>query len=400
MSYRQLVCAAALAPAALLVGCGDKKAPVAGPAAAEVTTIAVESREVPYLYEFVGQTESSQQVEIRARVEGFLEKRVYIEGAPVKSGQVMFTMDRKPFEAALKAAEGELAQQRARLTTTRANLNRVRPLVAEDALAKKELDDAQGQEQAAAAAVEAAQAKVVNAKLNLGYTTITSPVAGLSSFAKVQDGAYVNAQNSLLTYVAKLDPMRVNFSVSENETLRLRSDISKGRLKPSKDDKYMVDVVLADGSTYPTQGRVTFTDAAFSDQTGTFLIRAELPNPQGALRPGQFVRVKVHGFTRTNAIVVPQTAVQEGARGTYVWVVGPEGKAAQRNVEAGNWMGDNWMVDSGLKDGEHVIVGGFMKLAPGVPVKEQPAVAAVPNTSAAGAPAAPTSKPASGTSKP
>jgi membrane fusion protein, multidrug efflux system len=392
----QLICLAALVPAALLGGCGGKQAPSAGPAAAEVTTVAVQSRDVPYLYEFVGQTESSQQVEIRARVEGFLEKRMYTEGAPVKTGQVMFMMDRKPFEAALAAAQGELAQQKARLITARANLDRVRPLVADDALAKKELDDAQGTEQAAAAAVESAQAKVVNAKLNLGYTTISAPVAGLSSFAKVQDGAYVNAQNSLLTYVAKMDPMRVNFSVSENETLRLRSDISKGRLKPSKDEKYLVDVVLADGTTYPTQGRVTFTDAAFSDQTGTFLIRAELPNPQGTLRPGQFVRVKVHGFTRTNAIIVPQVAVQEGPRGTYVWTVGPDGKAAQRTVEAGNWMGDNWMVDSGLKNGDHVIVGGFMRLAPGVPVKE--AVAEAPNTAVVGAPAAPASKPASGAS--
>ncbi|AMO21882.1 efflux RND transporter periplasmic adaptor subunit [Ramlibacter solisilvae] len=389
MSYRQLMCVAALVPIALAGGCGGgKKAPAAGPMVAEVTTVTVQSREVPYLYEFVGQTESSQQVEIRARVEGFLEKRMYTEGTPVKPGQVMFVMDKKPFQAALQAAEGELAQQKARLTTARANLNRVRPLVQEDALAKKELDDAQGQEQAAAAAVESAQAKVINAKLNLGYTTITAPVAGLSSFAKVQDGAYVNAQNSLLTYVAKLDPMRVNFSVSENETLRLRSDLSKGRLKPSQDDKYMVDVVLADGSTFPTAGRITFADAAFSETTGTFLIRAELPNPQGTLRPGQFVRVKVRGFSRLNAIIVPQVAMQEGPRGTYVWIVGPDGKAAQRTVEAGVWMGDNWLVDSGLKDGEHVIVGGFLKLAPGVAVKETPAAASPASAPASAAAAA------------
>jgi len=394
------MCVAALLPAAaLLGGCGGKEAKPTTPTVAEVSTITVQSREVPYLYEFVGQTQSSQQVEIRARVDGFLEKRTYTEGAPVKPGQVMFLMDRKPFEAALQAAEGELAQQKARLFTTRANLNRVRPLVEDDALAKKELDDAQGAEQAAAAAVEAAQAKVINAKLNLGYTTISSPVAGLSSFAKVQDGAYVNPENSLLTYVAKLDPMLVNFSISENETLRLRSDLSKGRLKPSADGKYLVDVVLADGTTYPKPGRVTFTDAAFSDQTGTFLIRAEIPNAEGTLRPGQFVRVKVRGFTRASAIIVPQSAVQEGPRGSYVWVVGPDGKAAQRTVEAGAWMGDNWMVDSGLKDGDHVIVGGFIKLAPGVPVKEQPAAAAAP---AASGPAAATggdpSKPASGAS--
>jgi membrane fusion protein (multidrug efflux system) len=275
----------------------------------------------------------------------------------------------------MKAARAELAQQQARLATARANLARVKPLVADDALAAKDLDDATGQEQAAAAAVEAAAAKVTDAQLNLGYVTITSPVAGISSFAKVQDGAYVSAANSLLTYVAKLDPMRVNFSLSENESLRVQEEIAKGKLVKAPNDDYGVELLLADGSTYPAQGRVTFADAAFSQETGTFLLRAELPNPKGQLRPGQFVRVKVSGFTRPNSIVVPQRAVQQGPRGQFVWSVDGEGKVIQRPVEAGDWLGDQWLVTGGLRTGERVVVDGFMRLAPGVVVsaKEVPA---------------------------
>ena len=359
----------ALAALTLPAAC-RKEAPA--PAAAQpaaVSALAVKAQTVPVVFEFVGQTESSQQVEIRARVEGFLEKRVYQEGSFVQPGQVLFTMDSKPFEAQLSSAKGELAQQQARLTTARANLARVKPLVQDNALAAKDLDDATGQEQAAAAAVQAASAKVTDATLKLGYTSITSPLAGLSSFAKVQDGAYVSASNSLLTYVARLDPMRVNFNLSENESLRVRDEVSRGILVAAPNDNYQVEVVLADGSVFPSNGRITFADAAFSQETGTFLLRAEVPNAQGQLRPGQFVRVQVIGFTRPNAIVVPQRAVQQGPKGPYVWLVDGEGKAQQRPVEAGDWLGDQWLVSRGLSDGEKVVVDGFMRLAPGMPVQ-------------------------------
>lgn len=365
----------ALLAVALLAAC-SRKEPEKPPAQpSEVDVQVVKTQTVPVTFEFVGQTESSQQVEIRARVNGFLERRVYTEGAYVKAGEVMFLMDAKPFEASLKAARAELAQQQARLSTARANLARVKPLVADDALAVKDLDDATGQEQGAAAAVEAAAAKVTDAQLNLSYVTITSPVAGISSFAKVQEGAYISATNSLLTYVAKLDPMRVNFSLSENESLRVQEEVAKGQLLKAPADDYGVELLLADGSTFPAQGRITFADAAFSQETGTFLLRAELPNPKGQLRPGQFVRVKVAGFTRPNSIVVPQRAVQQGPRGEFVWTVDGENKAIQRPVEAGDWLGDQWLVTSGLKNGERVVVDGFMRLAPGVVVraKEVPA---------------------------
>ncbi len=303
----------------------------------------------------------------------------------MKAGQIMFLQDPKPFQAQLDAAKGALAQQQARLATARANLARVKPLVAQNALSQKDLDDATGQEQAAAAAVETAKAQVEEARLNLGYTTIYTPVTGLSSFAKVQDGAYVNAENSLLTTVDQVDPIWVNFSLSENDVLQYRAERESGRLKAPKDGDYIIEAVLADGSTFDQKGRITFANASYNQQTGTFLLRATIPNPKAVLRPGQFIRVRILGATRPDAIVVPQAAVQKGAQGHFVFVV-KDGKAELRNVEVGRWYKDDWFITSGLQAGEKVIVDGAMKVAPGAPVKVVEAAAA---PAAGAAPTAP-----------
>ncbi|WP_322057825.1 efflux RND transporter periplasmic adaptor subunit [Paraburkholderia sp. J63] len=334
-----------------------------------VDVINVALRDVPVMFDYVGQTESSQQVEIRARVNGFLEKRVYEEGSMVHQGDVMFQMDRKPFQASLDAAQAEYAQQKARLDTAQANLNRVRPLAAKNALSQKDLDDSVGQEQAAAAALEQARANVTSAKLNLGYTTITAPVTGLSSFAKKQDGSYIDASNSLLTYVAKLDPMWINFSLSENEMLNLRSQTKSGALKLPQIGELEAVIVLADGSIYPQRGHIKFADASLSEETGTYLIRAEVPNPNGTLRPGQFVRIKLLGAQRASAVAVPQVAVQQGPRGAFVWTVDKDGKAQQRAVETGEWNGNDWVISSGLHAGDHVVIDNTLKLMPDAPVK-------------------------------
>lgn len=233
--------------------------------------------------------------------------------------------------------------------------------------------------------MEAAKANVINAELNLGYCTITSPVSGLSSFAKLQEGTYVDPQNSLLTYVARLDPMRVNFSLSENEALRFKEQIAKKKLNAPSDEKWQVEVLLADGSVYPQRGRLTFSDASFSEDTGTFLVRAEVANPNGALRPGQFVRVNLLGATRPGSFVVPQRALQQGPRGEFVWVLGKEGKAEPRMVQTGEWLGQSWSISSGLRAGEKIIVDGTVKLAPGVPVKVLGEAQATPDAAAAGA---------------
>lgn len=379
-----LLLTTALLTTALLAGCGDKQPEKKAPPVAEVPALTLQAGSVDVAQEFVGQTESSQQVEIRARVAGYLDRRLYNEGTLVEAGQPLFQIDPKPFQAQLASAKAELAEQQARLTTARANLKRVKPLAEQDAVSKKELDDAVGSDAAAAASVEAAKAKVQQNELDLSYTYITSPVRGLSSFAKQQPGSYINASNSLLTYVAALDPMRVNFSISENEVLQMRAQQEKGELATGGKNKFVVKIKLADGSQYKQDGHITFSDAAFNENTGSFLIRAEFPNPKGELRPGQFVRVSVSGISRPNAFTVPQKAVQQGPRGTFVWLI-KDGKAMQRPVQTGEWSGDNWVIRQGLESGDQVIVDGFLKLAPDAPVKAVAASAAPAAAAAASA---------------
>lgn len=359
----------ALGMACGVAACHDETPVASARPPVNVDVINVALRDVPVVFDYVGQTESSQQVEIRSRVNGFLEKRLYEEGAMVHQGDVMFQMDRKPFQAALDAARAEYAQQKARLDTAQANLNRVRPLAAKNALSQKDLDDSIGQEQAAAAALEQARANVTSAELNLGYTTIKAPVTGLSSFAKKQDGSYLDASNSLLTYVAKLDPMWINFSLSENEMLNLRSQTKSGALKLPQIGELEAVIVLADGSVYPYRGHIKFADASLSEETGTYLIRAEVPNPTGSMRPGQFVRIKLLGAQRANAVAVPQVAVQQGPRGAFVWTVDKDNKAQQRAIETGEWNGNDWVVSSGLHVGDHVVIDNTLKLMPDAQVK-------------------------------
>ncbi|VWC69374.1 RND family acriflavine resistance protein A [Burkholderia lata] len=354
-----------------LVVCAGCKKPAGAPAlgAPQVTVVTVAQRDTPVDFEFTAQTQSSHEVEIRARVDGFLDKRTYVEGQMVKAGETLFLMDHKPFEATLQTAKGQLAQQQARLNVAKENLARVRPLAAQNALSKKDLDDAVGNAQQAEAAVIAAQGQVQTAQLNLGYTTIKSPITGLSSFARQQDGSYVTATaNGLLTYVYQLDPMWVNFSISENELLKYRDEISRGKLRFPQSDEFVVTLVLADGSEFPERGRINFANPAFSTETGTFLVRAVFENPKGTLRPGQFVRARVSGATRPAAVLVPQRAVLQGARSHFVWVVDNASKAHQRVVEVGEWHGDDWFITDGLKAGERVVVDGAIRVAPDTPL--------------------------------
>lgn len=353
----------------LLAGCGKEEAKPQARPPVEVSVLKIEPRDTPVDFEYVGQSESSRQVQIVARVNGFLDKRVYTEGSLVKAGQVMFLQDQKPFQASLNAAKAALAEQEARLRTSSTDLDRVKPLAELNALSQKDLDDATGRQQAAAAAVDMAKAEVEQAELNLGYTTITTPVTGLSSYARVQEGAYINPQNSLLTFVAQVDPIWLNFTLSENDMLAHRASLEKGELRAPKEQAYVIQALLADGSIFPHKGRITFADAEFNQETGTYLIRATLPNPDATLRPGQFVRVRVSGNVRPNAILVPQEAVLQGAQGHFVFVVNKESKAEIRGVRTGEWHGKEWFITEGLEPGDLVVKDGVMKLAPGAPVK-------------------------------
>ncbi|MFI5181419.1 MAG: efflux RND transporter periplasmic adaptor subunit [Thermoanaerobaculia bacterium] len=347
-----------------LGGCTKAKS-TAAPPAPVVSVADVAPADVPVTTEFVAQTQSSHLVNIQARVSGFLDKRMYTEGDVVKSGQVLFQMDPKPFQAQLTQAEAALAQAQAANDTARLNLNRTKPLTELKALSQKDLDDATGQFQSTAAAVEQAKAQVETARLNLSYTTITSPVTGVSSSARQTDGTYIGVENSLLTTVAVLSPMWVNFSLSENQMQTYRDQEAKGLLRMPKNHSFTVEIILVDGSIFPHTAQITFAEPSFNAQTGTFLIRGTVENPEGLLRPNQFVRARLNGATRPKAILVPQRAVQQGSKGHFVWVVGSGGKVEQRPVTVGEWHGDDWFIFEGLRVGDRVVTDGGLTLQPG-----------------------------------
>lgn len=351
--------------AALCAGCGGSNEQAVEPPPLPVTVLTVVAANVPVSQVFVAQTQSSQAVNIQARVSGFLDRRVYREGAMVKAGQILFEMDKKPFQAQVDGAAAALQRHQAALEVAEANLARVKPLVEQNALSQKELDDAKGQYEQAAAAVAQSKAQLEAAQLDLSYATIRSPVDGVSSFAAVADGTYLDAQNAQLTTVSVLSPMWINFSLSENELNRMRRERSEGLVEVPKNGQFDVEIELVDGSVFPHKGKITFADPSFNADTGTFLIRAVVDNPEGILRPNQYVRTRVMGAIRPNAIMIPQRAVQLNSQGHYVWVVDSDDKVELRPVIVGDWDGDNWVIDQGLSSGDRVVVDGSQRLAVG-----------------------------------
>ncbi len=351
-----------------LAACDDPQ--VKTPPPAEVNTITVTAKTIPVKSAFVAQVESAHQVEIVARVNGFLDKILYNEGEVVQQGQDMFLMDQKPFIAQVEAAQASLANHKAQLWTAQANLDRIEPLAELDAASKSDRDNAIGAAQSAEAALHQAEARLEQAELDLSYTEIKSPVTGVSGEAKVREGAYLSVGvTGDLSYVAQLDPIWVDFSVSQNQLGKNRKEIKAGRLIIPPNHQYTVKVYLADGSLYPHTGTVSFVDPTFNSDTGTFLIKAELANPDAILRPGMFVKAVMEGAKRPNALTVPQRAVQQTSNGHMVHVVNKESKAEVRPVVVGDWIGKDWVIEDGLKANDQVITDGFMRLAPGMPVK-------------------------------
>ncbi len=357
--------------ATALAGCSNHEKPKGPPPAVEVVAITIQPRTMPAVFPFVAQIQSSHQVDVMARVSGFLEKISYPEGQQVSKGQVLFQIDRKPFLAAADAAKAEVEIRKSQLWTARASFNRIKPLADQNAASKSDLDNAIGAVKSAEAGLQQAKANLDKANLDLGYTTITSPVSGVAGQSKIREGGYIAAgsQAATLTYVAKLDPVWVDFSVSQNEQADLRREVASGRTVPPKGNRFTVDLELSDGSRYPQVGVVNFADPSFSKDTGTFQVRAEIPNPKGILRPGMFVKAYVMGATRPNALAVPQKSVQQTANGHVIFIANQKGQAELRPVTVGDWVGQDWIINQGLKAGERVIVDGFMKLAPGMPVK-------------------------------
>jgi len=354
---------------------GEQKGAGHGPGAGmpppEVTVVTVSPKPLPVSFEYVGQTAGSREAEVRSRVQGILLSRNFAEGERVAKGQSLYTIDPAPFQAAVARAEADLAAAVARAGQAARQAARLKPLYAEKAVSQKELDDAVSGEAIAAAEAGAAQARLAEARLSLGYTRVESPISGLASRSLPSEGSLVPGPGQLLTTVVQVDPIWVNFGMPDNEQARLQQDIAAGRLQMPKNGSVEVELRLADGSAYARKGRLNFADVRISAATGTREARAELPNPDGGLRPGQFVRVRLSGAVMPDAITVPQRAVLENPQGggKLVFVVDEQGTAQPRPVEAGPWQGDQWVITKGLAGGERVIVDGVMKLGPGAPVK-------------------------------
>ena len=368
-----LVCLAALA------GCGQQQQGGFQMPPAQVTTMTAEPKTIPVSYEYVGQTTGSKEVEVRARVTGILEQKYFQEGAAVKQGQRLFVIDPKPLEAQAAAAEAELVRAQAQKAQADREAARLKPLAERKAIGQKEADDAASNAEFATANVRATEAKLREVRLNLAYTSVTAPITGLTSRAPKSEGSLVNANDTLLTTIWQVHPIWVPFAIPDSDQLALQREVAAGRLTLPKDNAFDVTIKLTDGTVFPRQGRINFADSRVNPSTGSVEYRAEIPNADGALKPGQFVRVKLAGARRTNAFAVPQIAVMDGAQGKFLYVVDKDkdGKdiAAVRPITLGEWVdtpdakdGNLWIVDSGLKPGDRVIVDGVAKLRPGAQI--------------------------------
>lgn len=376
--------AAALLAACLVTGCGEKKS--AGPAAPTVEVVDAVQKDVPIVREWVGTTDGLVNAKINAQVQGYLVKQNYKEGSVVKKGQVLFEIDPRPFQAALEQAKGQLAINDGQLYTAKANLEKIRPLAAANAVSKKDLDDAIGREASAKAAVQASKAAVSKAEIDLSFTKIISPIDGIAGIAKAQLGDLVgNPGGPELTTVSTVDPIKVYIPISEQEYMRFnRTAEAKG--KPDGEGPSL-ELVLADGRVFPHKGRVYFADRQVDERTGTIKVATLFPNPGNLLRPGQFAKVKALIETQTGALLVPQRAVTELQGRFQVAAVGPDNKVDLRWVKVGERVGPLWVIDEGLKPGERVIVEGLQKVKAGMAVTPKPYQEAP-----TGAPASPSEK--------
>jgi len=361
--------------AAGLAGCREETPPPAPPPP-EVVVEVIKTTAVPSVVELPGRLQAVRTAEVRARVDGIVERRLYMEGTDVRAGAVLFQIDPRPLEARLRAAEAALARAQATAKNAARDVARFEPLVARNAISQQEFDAAQARLAQAQADVGSAQAQVEQARLDLGYATVTAPIGGRAGRAQVTEGALVSAaQGTLMTTVEQLDPIYVNFSHSSSNLLELRKDMETGRLRVPDLKSIQVTLLLEDGTLYGEKGRINFLDMAVDPSTGTVSLRAEVPNRERILLPGEFVRARVAVGTNPRGIVVPQKAVQLAAGSASVLVVGDDNVVATRQVQLGELHGDGWIIQEGLKPGDRVIVEGRMKVQPGMTVRVVQAVA-------------------------
>ena len=362
---------AAIVVVAPLVACGPSKpsappgAPAGGPPPAmPVALRAVKLETVPVLIDAVGQAEGSKEVEIRARVGGLIQKQSYHEGERVRAGAVLFAIERAPFEIAVAQTRAALAQEQARAEQAKREAARLKPLAEQQVISQRDADDAATAQRLTEASVAAAQARVREAELNLSYTTVVAPIAGIAGRAEKSEGSLVSTTDGLLTRITQTDPVWVRFSLSESERAVLQRAPSTGSVR----------LLSSDGKPINATGKLNFKGSTVDARLGTVQLRAEFANPELAVLPGQFVRAQVQAGTEP-AFLVPQAAVMSGDRGKMVWTL-QDGKATPTPVEVGGWIGEDWVIRKGLKDGDQVVIDGLLKLRPGAAIVQRAAPAA------------------------
>jgi membrane fusion protein, multidrug efflux system len=360
-----------LATVIVLVGCTRAEEAPPAPPPPQVAVVTVERGRVPVTTELPGRTSAYFVAQVRAHVDGIVQKREYAEGADVEAGQLLYQIDPAPYRAALNSAQATLQRAQANLKSTTAQVERYKLLVAENAISKQDYDNAVAARGQAAADVAAGKAAVQTAKINLGYTTVVSPISGRIGTSQVTQGAYVQASAAtLMATVQQIDPIYVDLTQSSVEGLQLRRDVASGKVKLNGPDQVEVSLILEDGTQYPLTGSLQFTDITVDQGTGSVTVRAIFPNPKHVLLPGMFVRARIDQGVNDEAMLVPQVGVTRDRKGQAIaLVVGPDDKVARRTIAATRTVDDKWVVESGLEGGEKIIVAGGQKVQPGMVVR-------------------------------
>ena len=344
----------------------------ATPPPAQVLVEQTKLEDLAFYLEYPGRTAGYREVQVRAQVSGILQQRSYQEGSQVKQGQVLFSIDPRTYQAALARAKGALAQEQARYRQTERDLRRIRELQKKGFASESELDNAISNFEQSKANIEAAKAEVQSKQIDLDYTTVEAPISGITSKEAVSEGSLIVANDpnsSLLTQITQLDPIYVNYAYADREASRLREDVQNGVVRLPEDNQLTAEIIFGDGSVYAQKGKVDFTDSLVDKGTGTVSARAIVPNTEQTLLPGQFVRIRISGMVRPNSITVPEKALAQSPAGNFVYVVDEQGLAQPRPVDTDMINKGRWVIRSGLKEGERVIVDGLIRVRPKQPVQ-------------------------------
>lgn len=360
-----------LCVAIALSACKDETSKSNNVKPVSVTVLEVKNQDIPLEFEYTARAQGSKETEVRARVDGILLKRHYIEGSEVKEGDLLFEIDPEPYKIALQQAQAELSQIEANLEAAQNNWDRISELYKTKVVSEKSRDEAKSNLGSLQASKQLVQAKVDAAKLNLAYTKVTAPIDGITGMEAYSEGSLIN-KNSLLTHITQVDPMYVIFPMSENELMSMSKLVQSGKIKNPKDDNaasIIAKLYLGDGNAYPYSGKLNFMTPNIDTSTGTVKIRAVFDNPNKTLRTGQFLRLVIEGLTRKNAIKIPQAAVLQNAKGTYVYKVNSENMIETIAVHTGLATKDNhWIIDEGLSQGDKIVIKGIAKVRPSMEV--------------------------------